>query len=198
MGTNTPWGISDGQKTLLPGIISYSTPSHGGIHVKPELNKLIHLAWRHDDGWYEEDLDWAIVAYHFPESFKPEDRALVISTLKNWKPYSYMKVTGVTLTVDESSTLREDTWKTAHKDHLQVVSAVGDWHENVPKGFVGVTMCLGGRLNSGQYASKEFRYFLVPDADYVLPFAIEDANKYQEVDKDYRLLTRQCDHAEVR
>jgi hypothetical protein len=175
--------MSDYQKQLMPGIISYSTPSHGGIHVDDELNQKIHEAWRADGGWYEEDCCWAIVAFHFPKAFTPEHHAMAINTLKNWQPHEYMKVTGNILDPSESSTLREENWKKLHETHLQVISAEGSWpgHNTVPKGMVKVTMCLGGRLNTGQYASREFRYFLVPEADYKLPFAIEDEKKYAEV-----------------
>lgn len=181
MGTRTPWGISDNATKLLPGIISYSTPGHGGIHVKTSLNQQINETWRNEAGWYEEDCAWAVVAYHFPGAFKPEDRNHAINTLKNWMPYKYMAVTGKKLKPAESSTLREDIWKKAHENHLQVVCSWGDWHKKVPKGMVGVCVVKGGRLNSGQSTKADQRYFLVPAADYTLPFAIEDEKKYKEI-----------------
>ena len=185
MGTWTPWGMSDYQRNLAPGIISYSTPGHGGIHVEDKLNLKVHPKLRAADGWYEEDCEWAKVAFTFPKAFKPDHVLMAKETLKNWLPHEYMAATGTTLTIGESSTLREEAWKKIHESHLQVVCAVGDWHANVPKGTVGVTMCRGGRLNSGQYANSDFRYFLVPKGDYKLPFAIEDERKYEEVSEDF-------------
>jgi len=106
MATATPWGPADSVKRLCPGIMWYGTPSHGGAHVAPSLNTQINSAWRQADGWYEEDCDWAIVAYHFPAAF-PGEAAEAILTLKNWHPGAYMRVTGETLTSDESYMLRK-------------------------------------------------------------------------------------------
>jgi len=86
----------------------YGTPSHGGAHVSPTLNALIHDAWRREDGWYEEDCDWAIVAFHFPKAFL-KDYQQAIETLRNWHPIAYMKVTGTELKPEESYMLREES-----------------------------------------------------------------------------------------
>lgn len=185
MGTWTPWGMSDGQTTLAPGIISYSTPSHGGIHVDDELNKKIPECMRAADGWYEEDCEWAKVAFAFPKTFKPEHVQAAINTLKNWLPHEYMTFTGEILKPEESSTLREEIWKEAHKDHLQCVSASGSFGDNnVPKGMVGVVVCKGGHDKFGHYAGK-LRYFLVPEKEYISWFVIEDEKKYEEVNSDF-------------
>jgi hypothetical protein len=75
----TPWGMADFATELAPGIVSYSTPSHGGIklsaqrlaELKPELRA--HKPFCGQDGWYEEDCDWAIVAMQWPELFNAEN-----------------------------------------------------------------------------------------------------------------------------
>jgi hypothetical protein len=179
----TPWGQSDGQTTLAKGIISYTTPGHGGIHVEAELNKLIHEVWRSDEGWYEEDCEWAKVAFHFPLAFSAKERESAINTLKNWDPYKYMQVTGETLKPEDSMYIREDNWKREHDNHLQVICACGDWHVGVPDGMVYVTMIRGNKLNhqNNHHDKSDERYFLVPEADYKLPFAIVDEKKYQEI-----------------
>jgi hypothetical protein len=179
----TPWGRSDFQTKLIDGIISYSTPSHGGIHVRHDLNLTIHPAWRNNEGWYEEDEAWAIVAYHFPAAFTNDQMASAIQSLKNSRPREYMQVTGTTLAIGESKELQEEAWRILHANHLQVVAAFGSWHPKVPAGMVGVFMVPGGRNKRGQYDERQERCFLVPENDYTSHFFIEDETKYQEIDK---------------
>ena len=38
------------------------------------------------DGWFEEDLDWALVAVSFPEAFSPEDLAMARQSLAHYYP----------------------------------------------------------------------------------------------------------------
>ena len=101
----TPWGKSDYMEKVVRGIIWYGTPSHGGLHVSPKVNAQIHKAWRHADGWYEEDLAWAIVAFHFPNLFPNYLPAL--SILMDWYPDEYMQVTGEALSDKDSHKLME-------------------------------------------------------------------------------------------
>jgi hypothetical protein len=173
MATTTPWGPSQHSEKLAPGIMQYSTAGHGGIHLSPKRNAEVHPAWRIEGGWYEEDLDWAIVAFHFPEAFpnKPpvkgkDFRTYVDQTLRNWYPRQYMAVTGLTVTPEESFKLREEAYREAHRDDLVCFAAAGTWHEAVPEGMVGVFACKGGRLPNGRYADSTIRYFLVPAEEY--------------------------------
>jgi len=138
MGIWTPWGLSDSNTALAPGIGSYSTPSHGGIHLDAEHNKKMPDSIRAEDGWYEEDCEWAKVALIFPEAFKPEHVEMAINTLKNWLPHEYEAVTGIKVNPGESHALREEIWKEQHKNHLQTVSASGScsWLK-LPEGMVG-------------------------------------------------------------
>jgi hypothetical protein len=41
MATSTPWGAAQNSYRIAPGIINYSTASHGGIHVASKLNAMI-------------------------------------------------------------------------------------------------------------------------------------------------------------
>ncbi|KKN75165.1 hypothetical protein LCGC14_0383240 [marine sediment metagenome] len=79
----TPWGESDSQDTLAPGIISYGTASHGGIWLSSERQDQLPEGidnFLHDLRWWEEDCDWVVPyilfkddiekygqAYHFTE-----------------------------------------------------------------------------------------------------------------------------------
>jgi len=81
IGSPTPWGAADRVETLCNGIVSVSTPSHGGFFVPPRLNRAIPARWRAasfkrlgETGWYEEDCDWAMVALTFPKPFTARQR----------------------------------------------------------------------------------------------------------------------------
>ena len=60
---NTPWGHSDGKEKLAEGIISYSTPSHGGIWLSVERQAQLPAGldnFLHNLTWWEEDCDWVV------------------------------------------------------------------------------------------------------------------------------------------
>ena len=74
-GAFTPWGQSDHTKEIAPGIIFYSTPSHGGAFVPAEIRAEWPQALRDfktfaGGDWYEEDCDVQLVILAHPESFK--------------------------------------------------------------------------------------------------------------------------------
>lgn len=185
MATTTPWGPSQHSEKLAPGIMRYSTAGHGGVRVCKTRNAQVHPAWRIESGWYEEDLDWAIVAYYFPDAFPTVDGNRVKAMLKSWYPHQYMAATGETVTPEESFKLREEASREANKDNIVTVAAVGAWHDNVSPGMVGVTACKGGRLANGHYADPaNMRYFLVPKEEYDArgehPFVV-DPERHQEI-----------------
>ena len=79
MLAHTPWGKPDHTSDIAPGIVQVSTPSHGGIILSPERNALVpaelkEASWSRQGvrGYYEEDVDAAIVAVVFPECFGAE------------------------------------------------------------------------------------------------------------------------------
>lgn len=106
MGTNTPWGVADYSEIIARGIVSYSTPSHGGIHVSPTLQNEMPEVLRVESGWYEEDCDWCLVAVAFSQYFIKE-YAQAIDTMRNWHPDRYEKYFGVQLKPEESYMRRE-------------------------------------------------------------------------------------------
>ena len=95
--TKTPWGIADSEAKLAEGIVSYSTPSHGGIWIaKDRVNKIPSKAknFLGNKQWWEEDCDWAVpyvvfaedikahgTAYHFEDNLKAAKE-----TLKYYQP----------------------------------------------------------------------------------------------------------------
>ena len=64
MRKSTPWGSAQDAEELAPGIISYSTASHGGIWIdkkhQEQLEKYTINNWLGSSQWWEEDCDWVI------------------------------------------------------------------------------------------------------------------------------------------
>jgi hypothetical protein len=71
-GSPTPWGPVQQFEELAPGIVQVSTAGHGGIWVSAErLEKMpVKRTAFSQGGWFEEDVDWALVAIAFPEAFE--------------------------------------------------------------------------------------------------------------------------------
>jgi hypothetical protein len=74
---NTPWGSTQGQDTLAPGIVSVYTAGHGGIVLSPERQKQLlakgvepNSNFLKSNQYWEEDCDWAIPFYHFADDIK--------------------------------------------------------------------------------------------------------------------------------
>lgn len=106
MGTWTPWGVSDYEKKIATGIMSYSTPGHGGIHLSPARQIEMPEQLRVEGGWYEEDCDWCLVAVAFSQYFT-EEYQQAKETMRNWHPDRYEKYFGVTLKPEESYMRRQ-------------------------------------------------------------------------------------------
>lgn len=162
MGTRTPWGMSDSSKRYARGVVSYTTPGHGGFHLSKTMNSLVHSAWRKANGWYEEDCEWAIVALTFPHLFRAPEIAAARSTAKSWYPDGFEAFTGEKVKPEESIVLRERIAKEAHKNDYVVTAAWGSWHKSVPAGMVGVVATLGGSRTAG----TPEKWFTLPEGEY--------------------------------
>lgn len=75
--TYSPWGQPDRCVKLADGIWDISTPSHGGFYVSPERLATMPENWLNlsfngqgRKGWFEEDVDWSMVALAFPDEWK--------------------------------------------------------------------------------------------------------------------------------
>lgn len=161
----SPWGQIQYSKVFERGCRSVGTASHGGFMLTRKYahehlsDAAIERAIRYSDYLcYEEDCDACIPMYelrhlwpqfrhlwpHFTEHFSWNDeqeveRALLRS-LSYWNA-PYVIERGIEpdeeafqryLAKEEEREMREDE----HPD--LIVSAVGDWHESVPEGAVGV------------------------------------------------------------
>ena len=114
---HSPWGQVDNQYTLAEGIVSVCTPSHGGIKLNARRQHIMPEYMRTDDGWYEEDCEWARVFVVFSSSIllycsaRPDDpntpytlKSLEYAPkcLKNWSPDAYEKWFGKLIPDGES------------------------------------------------------------------------------------------------
>lgn len=80
----TPWGIAD-KITKYNDFVSFvSTPSHGGFKVAREALKLMPVAYRNADGWYEEDCEFCKVVLAFPDLFNSEQQTSAKACFEFW------------------------------------------------------------------------------------------------------------------
>lgn len=96
----TPWGLPDTAREIAPGIVFYSTPSHGGYWLSPARVAAMPKPLRDFQpfagaNWYEEDADWAIVALAFPQFFPAEAVRMASVTLMHYNPELYEQFVAV-------------------------------------------------------------------------------------------------------
>jgi len=89
VSSDTPWGKAQSVSEVADGIFSYSTSSHGGYKLSPRRNAEVLMILKKATcgqlgmkGWYEEDCDWAIVVYSFPQFFGRRKYDQAVKSLK--------------------------------------------------------------------------------------------------------------------
>lgn len=94
--TQTPWGPSDSSEHVAPGVVFYSTPSHGGFHLTPRREAVLDERLRehgitaeearmgYEPGWYEEDCCAHAVIVAFPDLFPERDPVAALDRLRYW------------------------------------------------------------------------------------------------------------------
>jgi hypothetical protein len=89
-GPITPWGNADMREIFTDDVSFYSTPSHGGFRVSGKtlqrIPKHLQRGCAQWNGWFEEDCDWAIVAWYLTELFDAADRDHALNTIQNYLP----------------------------------------------------------------------------------------------------------------
>jgi hypothetical protein len=70
----TPWGRAETARSQGEGVFFYATPSHGGFRLDARRNAQIPERWRNDNGFYDEDCEWAKVVITFPDLFAADER----------------------------------------------------------------------------------------------------------------------------
>jgi hypothetical protein len=176
MATRTPWGPAQVATKIAPGIMFYSTAGHGGYHIS-DRRRLTMPPALHDfepmlPGWYEEDCEWAVVYLAFPQEMMQHDgmeqwnkvNAMAATTLANYCPDTWEKHFGIELRPGESHVKDERMFMAEHAEDWVAITAYGDWHERVPKGYVGICATKGGRRHI--LAMVEAKYFLIPVEEY--------------------------------
>ena len=167
------WGPVQTCQTIAPGIFQVTTASHGGFILSAERIAEMPTALQKPDGnCFEEDCAWCLVVLSFPAYFPHTLFEEAVRTCKNWFPTEWETWTGTTLDPSESREKREAHFYQHHRHHLIVTTAWGDWHPQVPAGYVGVCAKLGGR--AAQPISPD-HYFLVPVNEYraTTPFIVD-------------------------
>ncbi len=90
--THSPWGAVQTSRVYAEGIVFVSTASHGGFFLDAERNKAVPaerqaITWNGGQGragWYEEDVDWCLVALAYPDHFDAKSVDAARSTFENW------------------------------------------------------------------------------------------------------------------
>ena len=165
---HTPWGDSQDRRTISIGIERLETASHGGFWLSaqrvqgmPEpLREFSRLGA--GGAWFEEDIDWSLVALSYPAHFSADEVASAENILRNWRPALWEALYGRVLQSGESQAKDKAAFHRAHVAEWIVIAAWGSWSSNVPVGFVGVMATPGGRRD----APLEVSHWLVPAAEY--------------------------------
>lgn len=148
------WGQPDKQKTIVPGVIWYWTPGHGGVVVSTELFPLNEAAFEQsfmhlEVTWvnsvsrettlrivgFEEDEDWAWLFRYHPDLLPIALRKGGIFAADASVEYMREHVEMLTNSALEH---RAAEAVKATEPELWAKSAWGDWAADVPKGMVKV------------------------------------------------------------
>ena len=92
VGSTTPWGKADHVRDLGPGAMQVATPGHGGVKLSAARNRAVHESVRSNDGWYEEDCEFHVVAFAHPD-LEFESPEAAAAGMKSWFPDQYEAIT---------------------------------------------------------------------------------------------------------
>lgn len=154
----TPWGPAQVSTRYGNGVVFHSTASHGGFALDDAALVMVDPRWGIDGRFFEEDADWAIVAFSFPKLFTKYERKRADEILRNWHPDGYEIVAHARLKPGESWVKDERRFRRLHARDWVVISAVTSEHQ---PGFVE---CVATR--GAQRGNRAGRRFLVPSDEY--------------------------------
>lgn len=154
MSTSTPWGPSQEQTTIAPGIVRHSTAGHGGIMLSDERLAAMPAPLREFSTWagrgaYEEDRDAALVVLAFPWVFPPAAVSSAVDAVTSELGRSYFGA-GVLAWLDTEAgkTVRTigDTWRNSvlHRYRVCVSGSTPRRHEQKAE---QLRLSTGMRLN---------------------------------------------------
>ena len=88
MKMNTPWGCADKVEQIGGGLVSVQTPSHGGIFVPLDSYRKMPVALQCNiyggRTWFEEDIEWALVALAFPQYFDARSMHYAVGAFEHY------------------------------------------------------------------------------------------------------------------
>ncbi len=154
MSRSTPWGMSQAATIYGPGIVSHTTAGHGGFHLSSDRNLGVPSALRNDTCWYEEDVEWAVVAHAFPELFTGYERRTADETIRHSWPEFWETVHGRTLAPGEYRAKDRQKFESIHADDWIVASAIFSAHHT------GMTEVVARRGTARKIGEVERRYLL--------------------------------------
>lgn len=173
------WGLPDSTVSITPGVLSVTTPSHGGFILSQERNRAVPYDLRNADGCYEEDCEWAIAwlclrragivndQVRFRNQSAQEIDAIARTTVLEWYPDQAKRLTGID--PDPKNRIlqeRRDYADAREKGWLLAVAAVGDSVSNaVPEGMVGAVLAPAHAQRDEPDRDRQF-FALVPAALY--------------------------------
>lgn len=176
--TSTFWGKAQQVTKYASGINSYSTSSHGGFKLSANKNQIVPDYMRNDNGYYEEDCEWSIIATVFPEFFTDLEKENAKKTLIDYYPNGYEKFYSLELSEGQSYKRDKEIFQERNKGKYVVTSAI---RSDV---FPGMVDTYASRLGEPITQDSEVRRFLVPAEEYSkrgqFSFVI-DLDKHQEI-----------------
>jgi hypothetical protein len=161
--TGTPWGQADWVGRYVKGLNCYHTPGHGGFKVAGTLNAKIPEILRNADGWYEEDSEWAKVAFALPEFFTDFEKKHALATVIHFYPDEYEALTGKIIPEGQSQEKDRKLFAERNVDNWIVISASSSKEH---EGMVETYATKGGARKTWNGPEIEEKRFLVPTKDY--------------------------------
>ncbi|ULJ82745.1 hypothetical protein MF410_34530 (plasmid) [Rhizobium sp. C104] len=170
MTCSTPWGPSQDATVYAEGIVFHITAGHGGFKLSPSRNASVHPTLRVENGFYEEDVAWAVVALTFPDLFTAYERRCADKTIRDSWPDAWEAIHGHTLAPGESHEKDRRAFARKHAGWIVISALRSDHHP----GKTEVIATIGGKR--GDHVDE--RRFLVPSDDYAVGrfgFVIDEA-----------------------
>jgi len=108
-----PWGEVIEARPIAEGLEWVFTASHGGIHVSSDLLKRMRVQETpySRGGFFEEDIDWSLVAVSFPDKFTGPDVQAAEDILKSAYDGKYRELLGVETKEEHQLRLFADLWR---------------------------------------------------------------------------------------
>lgn len=145
----SPWGAIQQTVHYAEGIQGVSTASHGGIKLDRKRNALIPAPFRNKGGWYEEDAEAAIPMYFLYDHIQERrhwnmTRDEIKLDVRDEFPHEWEAYCGEKVPASESKVIAQEQFEIVNRERFVACSAWGDWHKNVPRGYV---VCLARRAS---------------------------------------------------